>query len=188
MCKTGIGKVFQMQRGRAMCLRQTNTARLVLDRPAATAPNRTTVAATNGAKVCWNGVIVWVDNELMRVLVGRGGGLVAPFSFCDRPDCGCGEGWASLGGGCLVEVATVADRDDVCLPGLTAAVHGYLEQTGWDKAGADLVAEIAAYMADDTAAIAADYPIGTRLRATFDRCADSWIFTSEPPVPQRFPW
>ena len=107
----------------------------------------------------------------MRILTGRGGEPAA----CFGPvlDIATLAGLESL---CPLDAATVADRDGGTLDQLTAAAVSFLQRTGWTD-DAELIAELAADMADMATQVAADYPVGARLRAQFDRDTDEWTFT-----------
>ena len=77
-----------------------------------------------------------------------------------------------------VDTVTVADQD-ITAEDLEAAAADFLQRTGWAALDAQLAAELAADMAADVADIAADYPVGTRLRASFNHHTDEWTFTVE---------
>jgi hypothetical protein len=109
----------------------------------------------------------------MRVLVGRGGQLVSivgPIGDC--------AGFAGLESACLVDSATVADRDDIALEDLETLAAGFLRRTGWTDVDPALCAQLAGDMAADAIVIADHYPVGTRLHARFDHSADAWEFTT----------
>lgn len=117
----------------------------------------------------------------MHVLTTRGGELVGLFGpLFDEP--GGPVGLAGLESAHLVETATVADRADVTLKGLETAATDFLQRTGWAAVDAALAAEVATAMAADVADIASDYPVGTRLHATFDLCTDEWTIVPESDV------
>ena len=62
------------------------------------------------------------------------------------------------------------------------AATDFLQRTGWAAVDAALAAEVATAMAADVADIASDYPVGTRLHATFDLCTDEWTIVPESDV------
>jgi len=112
----------------------------------------------------------------MRVLAGRGGELAAPFGpICDDDDCACHHGLAGLDSRCPIETITVANLPDLTLQQLTAACADFLAGAGWDDEGG----EYSAFMAGEAAQIAARFPVGTRLRASFDYTACDWTFTKQ---------
>jgi hypothetical protein len=68
----------------------------------------------------------------------------------------------------LVGVATVADRADTGMEALVSAAVGFLKRTGWVVKDPEVIAEYVLDMADLCAAVANRYPLGTKVRATFD--------------------
>ena len=112
----------------------------------------------------------------MQVLVTRGGELVCPTGpICDRDNCEC-AGLAGLASGHLIEMATVADRDDVTFEHPEAVATGFLEYRWGDALGPELTAELAHDMAAQTAEVASWYDPGTQLRADYDRRSDEWTY------------
>ena len=115
----------------------------------------------------------------MRVLVGRGGQLVAPMGPVRSggdPDCGCAT-LATLDNGHPVDTATVIDRPDITTADIVAAMLALLDRLGWGT-GED-AREVASATVDDIADIADDYPVGTCLRASYSHRTESWLFTPD---------
>ncbi|MGE5697106.1 MAG: hypothetical protein ACM4D3_18310 [Candidatus Sericytochromatia bacterium] len=113
----------------------------------------------------------------MHVLTGRGGELAAPFPpLCDNPDCACSRTLAALDSAYPLDAAVVADSD-ITPDALTQRCAELLHRTGWaESLGPDDTAEIAHEMAADAAQAAAQFPVGTRLRAQFDHHAEAWVY------------
>lgn len=88
-------------------------------------------------------------------------------------DCACHHGLAGLDSRC--PMITVANHPDMTLGQLTSACADFLSGAGWEDEGG----EIAAFMAADAAQIAARFPVGTKLRASFDHTLDDWRFTKQ---------
>ena len=100
--------------------------------------------------------------------------MAAPFGpVCSDADCSCHHGLAGLDSLCPVEFVTVANDPDLTLAELTAACAAFLSSAGWGGEGGQL----AAYMAGSATEIAKRFPIGARLRASFDHGVDDWTFT-----------
>ncbi len=78
----------------------------------------------------------------------------------------------------LVDTVTVAEVA-ITLEQLEAVATDFLRRTGWSGVDAELEAEVAEAMAADCSSIAADYPAGTRLHATFDLNTDEWTIVPE---------
>lgn len=117
----------------------------------------------------------------MHVFVTRGGELCALVGpICDNDTCTDCAGWAALESGHRVEAVTVADRPDLTPADIEAAATRYLQTTGWHTPGTPLTTEHAVVIDDMTTGVtvlAASYPAGARLRATFDRATDEFVFT-----------
>jgi hypothetical protein len=119
-----------------------------------------------------------VRDQLPRAHVGRRGGelcaLVGPLG--DNGPAGI----AGLPSARLLELAVVGDRDDITVKSLTAAVMAFRNATGWADLDRALAAEAAEAMALEAADIAAEYEVGTTLRASFDHRTELWALTPEP--------
>lgn len=107
------------------------------------------------------------------------GELAVAFGMvCDNPDCGCDRALTGLNS--AKPSTTVMIRDlDIAHAGAVHAAAGFLVDNGWayniDKAR---LLELAAELMCESAEVAAGYPIGTVLRAVYDRTDDCWDFTA----------
>jgi hypothetical protein len=117
----------------------------------------------------------------VRVLVARGGELASIVGpVCSQPGCTDCSGLAALDSGVLIDAATVAERPDVTTSELQSAAVRFLKVTGWaDMADPELTAELARDMADQCAEIAGWWPVGTRVRASFNHDIDEWTIIPE---------
>lgn len=116
----------------------------------------------------------------VHVLTTRGGELAAPFGpICTNDDCLCNHALASLDSRYPTTLVTVADQP-ITLEDLEAKAAAFLDAAGWASGDDDELAALLAHdMAAGAAEAAADFDVGTQLRAAFDHADDSWTFTPQ---------
>jgi len=114
----------------------------------------------------------------MHLLTTRSGELVSLVEpLCDDPGCpGC-AGLVGLDSAQRVELATVADRPDMGATELVSALVAFLKRTGWADKDPEVTAEYALDMAAVCTEVARSYPLGTKVRAAFDRDTEGWTIT-----------
>jgi hypothetical protein len=114
----------------------------------------------------------------MHLLTNRSGELVSLVEpLCDDPGCpGC-AGLVGLDSARRVELATVADRPDMGATELVSALVAFLKRTYWADKDPEVIAEYALDMAAVCTEVARSYPLGTKVRAAFDRDTEGWTIT-----------
>jgi len=106
---------------------------------------------------------------------------VATPVVCDSPTCGCDRSHTGLNSHKASTTLMVRDTD----PGfedLVEACLGYLEAAGWADS-IDDANQAAHAMVAQSAEIAAQFPIGTILRPTYDRANQEWHYRAAKEIP-----
>jgi hypothetical protein len=111
----------------------------------------------------------------MHILTTLTGEIVAPAG--PVLDTWADHHLTCLASGARVQLALIADRDDITLQQIEAQATEYLRTTGWMAAADDpeLITQTAAEMATNCVEIASDYDAGDLLHAEYDAASGEWL-------------